>query len=86
MFKIIGALLGFYVLGILGVLLGYIVGSFIDRYIAYGAGAVNPLTSANRQAVFIETVFLMMGKLAKADGRITQDEISHVEDFMQKLG
>ena len=27
-----------------------------------------------------------MGKLAKADGRITQDEISHVEDFMQKLG
>jgi DnaJ like chaperone protein len=86
LFKIIGALLGFYLLGFFGILLGYIVGSFIDRYIAYGAGAVNPLTSANRQAVFIETVFLMMGKLAKADGRITQDEISHVEDFMQKLG
>ena len=27
-----------------------------------------------------------MGKLAKADGHISQDEISHVEDFMQKLG
>jgi DnaJ like chaperone protein len=86
LFKIIGALLGFYLLGFFGALLGYIVGSFIDRYITYGAGAVNPLTNANRQAVFIQTVFMMMGRLAKADGHITQDEISHVEDFMQKLG
>ena len=86
MFKFIGALLGFYFLGFFGALLGYIAGSVIDRYIAYGAGAVNPLTSANRQAVFIETVFVMMGKLAKADGRITQDEVSHVEGFIQKLG
>jgi len=85
-FKIIGTLLGFYFFGFFGALIGYIAGSFIDRYIAYGAGAVNPLTSAQRQAVFIETVFIMMGKLAKVDGRITQDEVSHVEDFIQKLG
>lgn len=86
MFRIIGVLLGYYFLGIFGAILGYIAGSVIDRYISYGAGAVNPLTSAHRQSVFIETVFIMMGKLAKADGRISQDEIAHVEDFMQKLG
>ncbi|SEK84240.1 co-chaperone DjlA [Nitrosovibrio tenuis] len=86
MFKIIGALLGYYFLGIFGALLGYIVGSFIDRYIAYGAGAINPLTNAHRQTVFIQTVFILMGKLAKADGHISQTEISHVEDFIQKLG
>jgi DnaJ like chaperone protein len=39
-----------------------------------------------RQAVFLETVFVSMGKLAKADGRVSQDEIDHVEAFMQKLG
>ena len=86
MFKIIGALLGYYLLGIFGAFIGYIVGSAIDRYRAYGAGGVNPLTTAHRQTVFIETVFILMGKLAKADGHVSQDEINHVEDFMRKLG
>lgn len=86
MFKIIGILLGYYFLGIFGAFAGYIVGSIIDRYQAYGAGAINPLTSAHRQTVFIETVFILMGKLAKADGHVSQDEINHVEDFMRKLG
>jgi DnaJ like chaperone protein len=86
LFKIILALLGYYLFGIFGAFLGYIVGSVIDRYRAYGPGAVNPLTSAHRQTVVLETVFILMGKLAKADGRISQDEISHVETFMQKLG
>lgn len=86
MFKIILALLGLYLYGIFGAFLGYVVGSFIDRYRAYGAGAINPFTSAQRQTVFLETVFILMGKLAKADGHISQDEITHVEDFMQKLG
>jgi len=86
LFKIIGIFLGYYFLGIFGAILGYIVGSFIDRYRAYGAGAINPLTSAQRQTVFIETVFILMGKLAKADGRISQDEVSHVENFMAKMG
>src|SRR5665811_2472987 len=52
---------------------------------AYGAGAINPLQNALRQAVFLETVFISMGKLAKADGHVSQDEIDHVEQFMQKL-
>ena len=86
MFKIILALLGYYLFGIFGALLGYIAGSVIDRYRALGAGAINPLTSARRQTVFLETVFILMGKLAKADGRISKDEIAHVEEFMEKLG
>ena len=86
MFKIILALLGYYLFGIFGAFLGYIAGSVIDRYRAYGPGAINPLTSAQRQTVFLETVFILMGKLAKADGRISEDEISHVEAFMEKLG
>ena len=86
MFKIIGIFLGYYLLGIFGAFVGYVIGSILDRYRAYGAGAINPLTNAHRQTVFIETVFILMGKLAKADGYISQDEINHVEDFIQKLG
>lgn len=86
MFRIILALTGYYFFGIFGALIGYFAGSFIDRYRAYGAGAINPLTSAHRQTVFLETLFTLMGKLAKADGHISQHEITHVEDFMQKMG
>ena len=86
MFKLIGVIAGYYFLGFFGALVGLFIGSFIDRLRAYGSGGVNPLHNALRQAVFLETVFISMGKLAKADGRVSQDEIDHVEQFMQKLG
>ena len=86
MFKFIGFIAGWYFFGFFGALLGLFAGSFFDRMKAYGLGAMNPLQNALRQGVFLETVFISMGKLAKADGVVTQDEIAHVEQFMQKLG
>ncbi len=86
MFKLIGFIAGYYFFGFFGALFGLFAGSFIDRMLAYGPGGMNPLQNALRQAVFLETVFISMGKLAKADGHVSQDEIDHVEQFMQKLG
>ncbi len=85
MFRILGAFAGFFILGILGIFLGYFVGSFIDRFRAFGPVGMNPLNAARRQSIFLETVFILMGKLAKADGRVSETEVSHVEQFMQKL-
>ena len=86
MFKLIGFIAGYYLFGgFFGALLGLFVGSFVDRVRVYGSGGVNPLQNAMRQAVFLETVFISMGKLAKADGQVSQEEIAHVEQFMQKL-
>ncbi|MCR4299481.1 MAG: co-chaperone DjlA [Gallionella sp.] len=86
MFKLIGFIAGYYFFGFFGALLGLFIGSFFDRIRALGAGAMNPLQNALRQTVFLETVFISMGKLAKADGQVSQDEIGHVEQFMQQLG
>ena len=86
MFKLIGFIAGYYFFGFFGALFGLFVGSLIDRARAYGPGALNPLENAHRQAVFLETLFISMGKLAKADGRVSQDEIDHTEAFMRKLG
>lgn len=86
MFRILGASVGFFILGILGLFLGYFVGSFIDRFRAFGSAGMNPFNAARRQSVFLETVFILMGKLAKADGRVSETEVSHVQQFMQKLG
>src|SRR5512146_366484 len=85
-FKLIGIVAGYYFFGWWGVLFGLLLGSIIDRIRALGQGALNPLRNAVRQAVFLETVFTAMGKLAKADGRVSEQEIAHVEQFMQKLG
>ncbi|MCF8178970.1 MAG: co-chaperone DjlA [Sulfuritalea sp.] len=86
MFKFIGVIAGFYFLGFFGALLGLFIGSMIDRLRAYGPGGMNPLQNALRQTVFIETMFISMGKLAKADGRVSEGEIAHVEAVIQKLG
>jgi DnaJ like chaperone protein len=86
LFKLIGIVAGYYFLGFWGGLLGFFAGSVIDRVRVYGSGGMNPLQNVVRQTVFLETVFIAMGKLAKADGRVSQDEIDHVEQLMQKLG
>ena len=86
MFRLLGAIAGFFVLGILGVLLGFIVGSFIDRFRAFGPRGMNPFNTTRRKTVFLETVFILMGKLAKVDGRVSESEVSHVELFMHRLG
>ncbi len=86
MFKLIGIAAGYYFFGWWGVLFGFLLGAVIDRIRAFGQGAMNPLRNAIRQAVFLETLFISMGKLAKADGRVSEEEIAHVEQFMQKLG
>ena len=86
LFKLIGFIAGYYFFGFFGALLGLLIGSFLDRIRVYGAGAINPLQNALRQAVFLETVFISMGKLAKADGHVSQDEIDHVELYVQKIG
>ena len=86
MFKLLGIIFGGYWGGLFGALLGFFIGSFIDRSVRYGVGGVNPLSRAHRETVFLGTVFTLMGKIAKADGRISQDEIAHVEQLFQKLG
>lgn len=86
MFKVIGAIIGYVLLGLPGAVLGFLIGGSFERVRNYGAGGFNPLTRGNRQAVFLRTVFLLQGKLAKADGHISQAEIDHTEHFMRQLG
>jgi DnaJ like chaperone protein len=85
-FKLIGFISGYYFFGLFGALFGLLIGFLIDRVRAYGSGGINPLQYTLRQTVFLETMFISMGKLAKADGQISAAEIAHAEAFMQKLG
>ena len=87
--KYAAALIGYIIYGFWGAILGFILGSWLsNRFSRSSAGmfGVNPKKREQRQSAFIKTLFLLMGKLAKADGRISEAEIAHAEAFMTQLG
>lgn len=77
--------IGILILGAFAAIIGAIYAAFTGRRPSFNFTA-NPFNAKQRQAVFLETVFVLMGKLAKADGHISQVEIDHVEAFIQKMG
>lgn len=88
--KFIGAIIGVVSYGLPGAIIGWFAGSLISTAIIDGPAALLPggRQAANeaRQKVFLKTLFLLMGKLAKADQHVSQAEIDHVEKFMVQAG
>lgn len=64
----------------------FVVLVLIERTQKLGSGAINPLSSPLRRKVFLKTTFLLMGKLAKADGKVSVEEIEHSERIFNALG
>ncbi|PID46832.1 MAG: co-chaperone DjlA [Proteobacteria bacterium] len=86
--KYVVAILGYIYFGFWGALFGFFFGSWLgNRFGQTSAGVfgINPKTRQKRQSSFIKALFLLMGKLAKADGRISEAEIKHAEAFMRQL-
>lgn len=84
--KLIAGLLGYLVGGFFGGIVGVLIGHQFDRGLH---GVLRPMSSQQRhliQRVFFETVFRLLGHLAKADGRISEAEIQHTEQLMSGMG
>lgn len=84
--KIIGFVLGFMMLGPLGAILGLLAGSYFDRGMVAMDRRPPHHELAQAQQVFYETVFRVMGHLAKVDGRVSEAEIAGAEALMQQMG
>ena len=98
--RIICTLLGYSALGIIGAIIGFFIGGIFDRGLSgadslgtVGGGAFKGFgfgPSAEQleqlQRVFFTTVFALMGHLAKADGRVSEEEVAHTEQFMGQMG
>lgn len=78
---LIGALLGWFLGGFGGAIIGLGVGFFISARSNLGFGTAHT-SSPETQKVFFETLFRLLGHIAKADGQITPDEISQTEATM----
>jgi DnaJ like chaperone protein len=86
--KIGGAVAGLIVSGghPLGALLGGFLGHQFDRGLDKGSGPFpGGASSAERQQVFFETTFLVMGRLAKVDGRVSEEEIQAARTIMHRM-
>ena len=84
--KVIGGLLGFFAAGLFGAVIGVAVGHFFDKGFGQALGFDYGADRARLQRLFFETTFSVMGHLAKADGRISEQEISQAEALMAQLG
>ena len=83
--KIIAGLIGFSALGPLGLMIGLYVGHQFDK----GLGGLRPMSAQQQVEVresYFQTVFSLLGNLAKADGRISAAEIALAEALMSKMG
>lgn len=87
--KLIGASLGFLILGPVGGLFGVLIGNLFDRglteqfsrpYWQYHAE-----TRASVKKAFFKTTFEIMGHVLKADGRITEEQINAVSQLLTQM-
>jgi DnaJ like chaperone protein len=87
--KLIGGFFGFLMAGPLGALFGLLVGNFFDRgLMAQSLKLKHPFhaeKSSYTKAIFIEAIFSAMGHIAKSDGKISPEEITQTQAFIDEL-
>ena len=84
---LLGGTLGFMFGGPLGALLGAALGRNFDHGLkaTAKAGVYRTGQQERVQAAFFTTTFSVMGHIAKADGKVTPDEISAAESIMRRM-
>ena len=90
--KVLGTLFGFMFGRIPGAVIGFIVGHMFDKGYSQDFNSVGGFgrfftnqEDAQKQAIFFHALFSVLGHVAKADGRVTEEEIKVASDLMDKM-
>lgn len=87
--KILGALFGYLIAGSVGAIFGVLIGNLFDR--AFASHFSNPHITYYMekrkaiQKIFFESTFSVMGHIAKADGRVTEEELLMAKNLMSRM-
>lgn len=87
--KVLGGFFGYLIAGSAGAVFGVLIGNFFDRGFAFHFA--NPHLSYHMerrkavQKIFFESTFSIMGHIAKADGRVTKQELEIAKLLMQEM-
>ncbi len=89
MAKILGAIIGLIAYGFWGLLIGFYIGLLIDRRLSkhYARWLLKALHKhlQKTQRIFFEATFQVMGHVAKADGRVSEEEIRVARQIMAQM-
>lgn len=84
--KVIAGLIGFFAAGIFGLIIGVFIGHNFDRGLARTFNFGSPENIERIKESFFATNFLLLGYLAKVDGRVSESEIAHAEQLIAQMG
>ncbi len=81
------AFIGLFFFGPFGAVFGGVLGLLISKRLFPGLfqGYISPEQQARTQALFFRATFIMMGRIAKADGHINESEIRQASQLMEHL-
>jgi DnaJ like chaperone protein len=79
--KLFGAALGFSFGGPIGALIGAALGHYFDS--SHEKKAVHPSTKSEKELTFIISLILLLSGTARADGRVTVQEIEAIKHFFK---
>lgn len=75
------------IVGLVGVLIGGVLGYLFLRWRRHrNTSNLTPEQRQHVQTTFFNTVFLLLGYLAKSDGRVSETEVQLTEALMVKMG
>ena len=90
--KVVGALAGYLFLRLPGAVIGALIGHWFDRGMAQDFSSKGGFgqfmfgaDKAAEDANFLYTLFAVMGHVAKAKGRVTQQDIAQAQALMERL-
>lgn len=83
--KVLGGTFGFIMGGPLGAVLGASLGHSFDKGLNGLNEGASPGGQARTQLAFFTATFSVMGRLAKADGRVSKDEIAFAKAVMAQM-
>jgi DnaJ like chaperone protein len=83
--KAIGATIGVFAGGPVGALIGAFVGHWFDQESDRDDATAAKVSPEQIQDIFFRTAFQMMGHVAKADGRVSEDHIRAARAMMAEL-
>jgi DnaJ like chaperone protein len=83
--KILGVVFGFLTLGVIGALVGFLVGHLFDSGLVRAIRMTGPGALHELQQEFFDIAFVLLGYIAKADGRVSESEVAQAEAMFAQL-
>lgn len=87
--RVFATLVGYFTLGVFGAVLGFFLGLAFDKSIsklvAENLGVASGDKADEIKNIFMQLLFTSLGQVAKADGRVSEEEIQHTEAIIKEF-